>query len=152
MIYTPMLPEIIDSIYQKEGIIEGEDENLDAVIADKASGLYFAAFSLGVITAPSTGSFVYENLLNKRWEETCDVFGIFAAIFTVIYIVFNTLPDILKERKQNKEMEEKIVNSEIVQAKLGLIEPPNIMIEGFEDDAAAETLDIEVPQLKVSAT
>lgn len=49
-------------------------------------------------------------------------------------------------------MEEKIVNSEIVQAKLGLIEPPNIMIEGFEDDAAAETLDIEVPQLKVSAT
>ena len=59
MIYTPMLPEIIDSFYQKEGIIEGEDENLDAVIADKASGLYFAAFSLGVILAPATGSLVF---------------------------------------------------------------------------------------------
>jgi hypothetical protein len=48
-------------------------------------------------------------------------------------------------------MEEKIVNSEIVQAKLGLIEPPNIMIESVEEDAA-ETLGSEVHQLKVSAT
>ena len=49
MIYTPMLPEIIDSVYQKTGIVEGDDENLDALIADQASGLYFSFFSLGVI-------------------------------------------------------------------------------------------------------
>ena len=49
-------------------------------------------------------------------------------------------------------MEEKIVNSEIVQAKLGLVEPPNIMIESVEDEVAAETLDSEVHKLKVSAT
>ena len=42
-------------------------------------------------------------------------------------------------------MEEKIVNSEIVQDKLGLVEPPNIMIESVEEDPA-ETLDSEVPQ------
>lgn len=42
-------------------------------------------------------------------------------------------------------MEEKIANSEIVQAKLGLVEPPNIMIETVEEDPA-EILDSEVLQ------
>ena len=40
-----------------------------------------------------------------------------------------------------------------MQAKLGLIEPPNIMIESVEEDeVAAETLDSDIHQLKVSAT
>ena len=69
---------------------------MDAVIADKASALYFAAFSLGVIVAPSTGSLVYD-LMGKKWEETCDFFGIFAALYTLTFLVFNTLPDIGKE-------------------------------------------------------
>ncbi len=73
---------------------------MDAVIADKASALYFAAFSLGVITAPPTGSFVYD-IFNKDWERTCDFFGIFAGIYTTMFLVFNTLPDIRKERQQN---------------------------------------------------
>jgi MFS family permease len=98
MIYTPMLPEIIESVYEKTEIVEGEDENLDAILADKASGLYFAFFSLGTITAPPMGSVVY-SIVNKDWAYTCDVFGIAAAIFTVIYLVFNLLPDIKKERE-----------------------------------------------------
>jgi hypothetical protein len=60
MIYTPMLPEIIEAVYEKTELVEGEDENLDAVLADKASGLYFAFFSLGTITAPPMGSVVYD--------------------------------------------------------------------------------------------
>ena len=59
MIYTPILPEIIDSVYQKTGIVEGEDDTLDALIADQASGLYFTFFSFGVILAPLAGSGVY---------------------------------------------------------------------------------------------
>ena len=55
LVYTPILPEIIDSVYYKEGLIEGEDEKLDAVIADKASGIYMSALSLGCLlyTSPS---------------------------------------------------------------------------------------------------
>ena len=98
MIYTPMLPEIIEAVYEKNGLVEGEDENLDAVIADKASGLYFAFFSLGTITAPPIGSVVY-GLLNKDWAYTCDVFGIFGGIYSIIYLVFNLLPDIKKEKE-----------------------------------------------------
>jgi len=140
MIYTPILPEIIDSVYYKEGIIEGEDENLDAVLADKASGVYMGALSVGVIIAPSAGSFVYDNILNKNWELTCDVFAIFGAIYTLIFIVFNTLPDLSKEKQQNEEMENKIAKSEIVQIKLGLI-TPDIILEETEDteDGADES-------------
>jgi MFS family permease len=113
MIYTPMLPEIIEAVYEKTELVEGEDENLDAVIADKGSGLYFAFFSLGTITAPPTGSVVY-GLLNDEWAYTCDVFGIAGAIFAIIYLVFNLLPDLKKERESQKKMEEKILNSEII--------------------------------------
>ena len=98
MIYTPILPEIIDSVYFKEGIIEGEDDNIDAIIADKASGLYMAANSLGVIISPSAGSFIYDKILNKNWESTCDLYAIFGAFYTLIFIVFNVLPDLSKEK------------------------------------------------------
>lgn len=98
MIYTPMLPEIIEAVYEKTELVEGEDENLDAVLADKASGLYFAFFSLGTITAPPMGSVVY-GIVKEDWAYTCDIFGIAAAIFTVTYLVFNLLPDIKKERE-----------------------------------------------------
>jgi hypothetical protein len=62
MIYTPILPEIIDSVYQKTGIVEGEDGTLDALIADQSSGLYFTFFCFGVMIAPLAGSGVYSLL------------------------------------------------------------------------------------------
>ncbi len=66
ILFTPLLPEVIDAVYEKTGNVEGEDENLDAVISDKASGLYFAFFSLGTIVAPPVGSIVYE-MLKQDW-------------------------------------------------------------------------------------
>ena len=97
MIYTPILPEIIESVYEKTGIVEGENESLDAVIADKASSLYFGFFSIGALTAPPMGSVVYE-MLNKDWAYTCDVFGVVGVIFSIIFLIFNVLPDIRREK------------------------------------------------------
>jgi MFS family permease len=74
---------------------------MDAVLADKASGLYFGSFSLGVILAPVTGSLVYDDIFGKNWESTCDIFGIAAAVYTVTFLVFNVLPDIGREARQN---------------------------------------------------
>jgi predicted MFS family arabinose efflux permease len=113
MIFTPILPEIMDSVYEKTGLVEGEDEDVDIIIADKASGLYFGCFALGTIAAPPLGSVIYE-LLNEDWAYTCDVIGVTAAIFTVVYLVFNLLPDLKKERETQAKMEEKIINSEII--------------------------------------
>lgn len=97
MIYTLSMPEIVESVYEKSGLIEGEDEQVDLIIADKASGLYFAAFALGTITSPTVGSLVYE-LVEEDWANTCDIFAVFAGIYTVLYLVFNVLPDVKKER------------------------------------------------------
>ena len=44
-------------------------------------------------------------------------------------------------------MEEKIVKSEIVQVKLGLIDPPQIVVEDIEGEDAEE---LDKPQKKVS--
>jgi hypothetical protein len=52
----------MDSIYVKQELIEGEDENIDSLVADKASAVYGSFFSLGTITGPLAGSFVYETL------------------------------------------------------------------------------------------
>lgn len=107
MIYTPMLPEIIDSVYQKTGIVEGDDENLDALIADQASGLYFLFFSLGVILAPLLGSGIY-SLLSGDWAYTCDMFAVMPLIFTVCFLVFNVIPDIRKEKIENENRIENV--------------------------------------------
>ena len=96
MIFTPILPEIMDSVYEKTGLVEGEDEDVDIIIADKASGLYFACFALGTIAAPPLGSIIYQ-IMNEEWAYTCDVIGVVAAIFTIVYLVFNLLPDLKKE-------------------------------------------------------
>jgi hypothetical protein len=58
LLFTPILPEIIDSVYHKHSLIEGENEVFDGFIGDKAAGLLFF-FSLAVITTPLMGSAVY---------------------------------------------------------------------------------------------
>ena len=64
LVFIPILPEVIDSIYIKQGIKEGQDEHMDAVISDKAAGLYGSFYSIGMIIAPLLGSFVYGSLKN----------------------------------------------------------------------------------------
>ena len=140
MIFTPILPEIMDSVYEKTGLIEGEDEDVDIIIADKASGLYFACFALGTIVAPPVGSVIYE-LLHEDWAYTCDVIGVTAAIFTVVYLLFNLLPDLKKEREGHEKMEENIINSKIIQQKMGLIDDVD-----HEDTAGSSHRVVEVPQ------
>jgi len=52
---------MIDSVYVKQGLVEGEDEQVDGVISDKAAGLYGSFYSIGMIISPIAGSVIYEN-------------------------------------------------------------------------------------------
>ncbi len=140
MIYTPTLPEIVEAVYEKSGLIEGEDEDIDLVIADKASGLYFAAFSLGTIASPTVGSLVYE-MVKEDWAYTCDIFAVIAGIYTVIYLVLNVLPDLKKERENKEKMEEKILESKIIQKKIGIEE-----VTDDNEDTSAHENTVEVPK------
>jgi MFS family permease len=64
---------------------------MDEDIADRASGLYNAFYYVGMILSPLAGSLIYEYYRN--FNRTCDVFALFSLSFTVVYLLFNVLPD-----------------------------------------------------------
>ena len=105
-IFIPVLPEVIDSVYQGRGIVEGEDDLLEAVLNDKAAALYGLFYAIGAIIAPLLGSFVY-NQTKGNWRLTCDCFAILAGVFSVLFLVGNVLPDIHKEKAIRQAMLEK---------------------------------------------
>ena len=85
---------MIDSVYTKQKLIEGEDEVLDAIISDRASGIYGLFYAAGTISAPLVGSFMYESVFNQDWAITCDFFAAIGAIYALIFLIFNVMPDI----------------------------------------------------------
>lgn len=98
-IYIPILPEVQEAVYIKQGLVEGENEAIDAVINDKSASIYGLIYSVGAILAQILGSTIYEVLLDKNWASTCDVFGIIAAIWAAVFICVNLVPDLHKEKR-----------------------------------------------------
>ena len=94
------MPEVLDSVYLKQGIIEGEDENVDAVVSDKASGLYGSFLSGGLIVAPILGSLVYETIAKKLFTATTDVFALACLAWTLLFFICNYMLDIRKDKKE----------------------------------------------------
>jgi hypothetical protein len=97
---------MIDSVYVKQGLVEGEDEQVDGVISDKAAGLYGSFYSIGMIISPIAGSVIFENFKKQdetnAFNKTCDVFAALTLVYTVIYFLFNVLPDINKDKAQQR--------------------------------------------------
>jgi MFS family permease len=60
-VFIPILPEMIDSVYVGQNIVEGDDERVDGIISDKAAGLYGSFYSTGMIISPLLGSLIYEH-------------------------------------------------------------------------------------------
>jgi MFS family permease len=55
-----VLPEIIETLYLKYNIRDGENKTLDGIISDKAAGLYGSFYSIGMIISPLMGSWIFE--------------------------------------------------------------------------------------------
>ena len=117
LLFPPVLPEVLDSLYARQHLLEGADEILDAVMADRASGLYGVFICAGTIVAPVVGSWVYSGL-GEQWGQTCDVFSVVGGIWTVAYAVFNVLPDVHKEGKEVTEMEKELLSQPLCREKL----------------------------------
>jgi MFS family permease len=105
-IFIPILPESIEAVYIKRNLVEGDNEDIDNIINDKTSALYGLFYAIGAIISPYIGSVVYnyDSKARGNWVLTCDVFSIGSAIYTLIFLVFNILPDIHLEKEQREAM------------------------------------------------
>lgn len=129
-IFIPILPEVLDAIYFKNKITEGEDDDVDAVISDKASGLYGSFLSAGLIVAPILGSLVYETFADRLFTKTTDVFAIASLIWTLLFLVFNILIDMrLNKQKTSKNIVDRTSSERL---KMGV----SIRTESFVRDGA----------------
>jgi MFS family permease len=90
-LFVPILPEIIDAYCEKYDLVDTEDEQAEEDVSDLASGLYGTMYYSGMIISPITGSLVYQHF--GSFNKTCDVFGMLALAYTLLYLVFNVLPD-----------------------------------------------------------
>lgn len=82
-------------------MVEGEDLYFDGIVSDKAAGLYGSFYSLGLIISPILGSEIYQ-AIDDNWALTCDIFAFIALGFSVIFFVFNVLPDIMNDKKEKE--------------------------------------------------
>jgi MFS family permease len=117
ILLPPALPEVLDSVYARQRLLEGADEVLDALVADRASGLYGVFICAGTILAPVVGSWVF-SALGGAWGQTCDVFSVVGGIWTLTYAVFNVLPDVHREAAQAAEMEKILLSDPVSITKL----------------------------------
>lgn len=51
VIYIPILPEVQEAVYIKQGLVEGENDAIDAIINDKSASIYGLIYSIGAILA-----------------------------------------------------------------------------------------------------
>ena len=92
-IFTPLIPEIIEAVQEKENIDESMELN------DKASGLYNTCSAIGCLGAPIVGGACNDFF---GFRVTTDIVLIFAIIYCGIFFFLNTLPYFKTQRNEMK--------------------------------------------------
>lgn len=108
-LFVPLLPEIIASVAEKEGL-----EN-SPFLSDKASGIYNSAYGVGNCLAPIIGGAISDAYgrdpttgvsdVTKGFPFTCDIMAIASAAFCIIYFCFAIVPSWIDARKQRERRE-----------------------------------------------
>lgn len=95
-LFVPLLPEIITSVSEKEGI------EASPFLSDKASGIYNSAYGIGNCLAPIIGGAITQA---RNFRFTCDVMGIASLSFSILYLCFAVIPGILHEKKAKSKQD-----------------------------------------------
>lgn len=81
----PLLPQIIESVREEEGISDS------GTINDKAAGVFNTAYAVGCIIGPILGGYLS---MYTNFRTTCDIMAIssatYAAIFFLVMIIMPT--------------------------------------------------------------
>jgi MFS family permease len=102
-LFVPLLPEIISSVAEKEGL-----EN-SPFLADKASGIYNGAYGVGNCLAPIIGGAITAAKISKENDDktkgfpfTCDVMAFASIGFGVLYFLLAILPGLISGNNASK--------------------------------------------------
>ncbi len=102
-LFVPLLPEIISSVAEKEGL-----EN-SPFLADKASGIYNGAYGVGNCLAPIIGGAITAAKISKEGGDptkgfpfTCDVMAFASIGFGVLYFLLAILPGLISGNKAHQ--------------------------------------------------
>ena len=107
-LFVPLLPEIIASVAEKEGL-----EN-SPFLADKASGIYNGAYGVGNCLAPIIGGALasarnakYDPIFKREgFRFTCDVMAFSSMGFGVLYFLLAIVPGLVSGNKRNADRRE----------------------------------------------
>jgi MFS family permease len=104
-LFVPLLPEIIASVAEKEGL-----EN-SPFLSDKASGIYNSAYGIGNCLAPILGGVISSSFENKiiGFQMCCDIMAFSSLAFCGIYICFAIIPAYLNDKKRAARNKNKLI-------------------------------------------
>jgi hypothetical protein len=123
-IFIPLLPDALEAVFLEEGIIEGENEQLDMLIADYGSGLYGTFFSIGQILAPIVGSAIKFAI---GYRATTDLMMFVCLGWATIFFIFNVGFNIYQKERD--------IHAKIEKAKIATVKT-----EGFDEGEKPESM------------
>jgi hypothetical protein len=56
--------------------------------------------------------------LHKNWAQTCDLFAAVGAIYSLIFLLFNVVPDIHLEDQEKEDLMERMIAQPLVLERL----------------------------------
>jgi MFS family permease len=137
-LFVPLLPEIISSVAEKEGL-----EN-SPFLADKASGIYNGAYGIGNCLAPIIGGAITAAKISKEGNDkrkgfpfTCDVMAFASIGFGVLYFLLAILPGLISGNKGNRYSK----RQDDLTAQLGAGAVDNSLTIEFEANRAGQLND-----------
>lgn len=77
-VFVPVLPELL-SIMQKD---DGDNEEENPILYDKASGIYNTSCNLGFLLTPMMSGLLTDL---RGYEFTCDFFAMFSLTFALVF-------------------------------------------------------------------
>jgi MFS family permease len=104
-LFVPLLPEIIASVAEKEGL-----EN-SPFLSDKASGIYNSAYGIGNCLAPIIGVAITGSYTDKKlgFQMCCDIMAFASLAFCVLYFCFAIVPAYLDDKKKAMHRHNKLI-------------------------------------------
>ena len=109
-VFIPIIPEIYERMQLDLGIVEGEDEVVDARLNDKVNDAYGLIYATSQFVSPNIGTWLY-GYYGAR--TTADIVALFNLGLAAVMFVFNCGPFVFSENRKFQEKLAKLQAGEV---------------------------------------